>query len=195
MPRQFGEDPRLDAVFRHRRRHRGPGRRVSGPWRGRGNRSAADRTAPRVSLPFFSHQMVFSVCSSQTTNLSLGLRPVWTPVCGAQRAPLHDVAFMIGERMLVERGRGQVPVDRREAGQAELVGAMGAVAQPCFLHGKPPHVGRLNEGAPIHAFRIDARDAASFSPQRPSCRIRIRPSTAPPPVWSSGRRRPTDSRR
>ena len=57
---------------------------------------------------------------------------------GAQRAPLHDVAFMIGERMLVKRGLGQVPVDRGKAGKSKFVGAMGAVAQPCLLHGTPP---------------------------------------------------------
>src|SRR5258708_499050 len=39
-----------------------------------------------VILPLFSHQIVFSVRSSQTIYLSFGLRPVCTPV-SAQSAP------------------------------------------------------------------------------------------------------------
>ena len=54
---------------------------------------------------------------------------------GAERAALDDVTFLVGDRVLVERRLGQVPVDRSEILEAEFVGAMSAVTQTCFLHG------------------------------------------------------------
>src|SRR5262249_28844651 len=53
---------------------------------------------------------------------------------GGERAALHDLRLAIGDGMLVKRGLGQVPVDRLETREAELVGAMGAVAQTRFFH-------------------------------------------------------------
>jgi len=48
---------------------------------------------------------------------------------GAERATGDDRSLAVANRVLVERGFGQVPVNRAEILEAELVGAIGGVAQ------------------------------------------------------------------
>ena len=57
----------------------------------------------------------------------------------AERAAGHDGGLASRDRVLVERGRGVIPVDRGEILEAEFVGAVGAVPQTRFLHERPPH--------------------------------------------------------
>ena len=54
---------------------------------------------------------------------------------GAERAAGDDGRLAVADRVLVERRVGQVPVDRSEVLEAELVGAIGGVAQTGFFHG------------------------------------------------------------
>ena len=58
---------------------------------------------------------------------------------GAERAALDDMALVGGERVFVELLGGQIPVDRGQILQAELVRAMGAVPKTRFFHARPPH--------------------------------------------------------
>ena len=57
---------------------------------------------------------------------------------GADRPALDDIGFSAGDRMFVELGRVEIPVDRGEIFETEFVGAVGAVPQTRFLHGRPP---------------------------------------------------------
>ena len=55
---------------------------------------------------------------------------------GAERAAFDQRGFASGDGVLVERGFGEVPVDRGEIFEAEFVGAMSAVPHTRFLHAK-----------------------------------------------------------
>ena len=63
----------------------------------------------------FSHQTCGSTEGSRTTNLSLGLRPVWRPVETRKRAAEAEVALAAGDGRLHERGLEQVVVRPRHA--------------------------------------------------------------------------------
>src|SRR5262249_19401712 len=56
----------------------------------------------------------------------------------AERPALHDRGFAVGDGVLVKLGRIEIPVHRGEIFEAELVGAVGTVAQTRFLHERPP---------------------------------------------------------
>src|SRR5262245_43777917 len=60
----------------------------------------------------------------------------------AERAAFHDRGFPCRDRVLVERGRGEVPVDRAEVRETKSIGAVGAVPQTRFLHERPPRRSR-----------------------------------------------------
>ncbi len=47
---------------------------------------------------------------------------------GAQRPTLDQLGFMVRERVLVKRWRGQVPMDGRKVLKAEFVGTMSAIS-------------------------------------------------------------------
>ncbi len=55
---------------------------------------------------------------------------------GAQRAARDERRFAAGDGVLVERGLGEIPMNRGEILEAEFVGAIGTVSQTRFLHGK-----------------------------------------------------------
>jgi len=69
--------------------------------------------------------------------LVLGRAPGMHAGLGAQRSCLHDRRFAIPDRVLIERRLREVPVNAGQLLKAELVSAMGAVAQTCFLHDPP----------------------------------------------------------
>jgi hypothetical protein len=77
---------------------------------------------------------------------------------GAQRATGDDLGLAARNRMLVERGRGQIPMSGRKVFQAELVGAKSTVADAGLLHGLPPrNASRLLPGTSFFppSFSID----------------------------------------
>src|SRR5262249_39617530 len=55
-----------------------------------------------------------------------------------QRPAWNDRGLPVGDRVLIERGLGEIPVDRLETLEAKLVSAISAVPQPGFLHETPP---------------------------------------------------------
>ena len=55
---------------------------------------------------------------------------------GAERAAGDDSGLAVADRVLVERRRGEVPMDAGEIFEAELVSTVGAVAQTRLFHGK-----------------------------------------------------------
>ena len=54
---------------------------------------------------------------------------------GTEGAAFDDVAFLVGDRVFVKRRLGEIPVNGGKILEAEFVGAMGAITQTCFLHG------------------------------------------------------------
>src|SRR5262249_1392279 len=66
----------------------------------------------------------------------------------AERAALHDRGFPRRDSALVERGRGEIPVDRAEGLEAKSIGAVGAVPQTLFQHERPPRPSRGAAGSP-----------------------------------------------
>src|SRR3954447_10158651 len=58
---------------------------------------------------------------------------------GAERAALHDGALARARGMLVKLGRAEIPVHLTQILEAEFVGAVSAVPQTRFLHGRPPN--------------------------------------------------------
>jgi len=57
---------------------------------------------------------------------------------GAERAALGELRFAALERLLVKLRRLQVPVERLELAEAELLGAMSLVAMTDILHWVSP---------------------------------------------------------
>src|SRR5262249_27347709 len=66
--------------------------------------------------------------------LVLGAAPGMDAGLRAQRAALHDRCLARPDRVLVEIGRGQIPMDRSQILEAKFIGAIGAVAKTGFLH-------------------------------------------------------------
>src|SRR5262249_46364343 len=66
--------------------------------------------------------------------------------CRGERAAFHDRGFPCRNRVLVERRRGEIPVDRVEVLEAKSIGAVGAVPQTRFLHERPPRRSRRPPG-------------------------------------------------
>ena len=67
---------------------------------------------------------------------------------GRQGAALDDGRFLGGNRMLVQRGLGQIPVNLGEIFQTEFVRAIGTVAHTSLNHQKSSHSGRLFTACP-----------------------------------------------
>ena len=62
---------------------------------------------------------------------------------GTERAAGDNGRLAITNGMLVERGFGQIPVNRGEIFEAEFIGAVRAVPRTRFLHSIPPPPRRL----------------------------------------------------
>ena len=72
---------------------------------------------------------------------------------GAERAARDDGGFARADRVLVEMRGGEIPVDRGKILKAKSIGAVGAVAQTRFLHGRPPlPTGRRRNSLPDAVF-------------------------------------------
>ena len=89
-----------------------------------------------------SHQTIGSVLASRTTNLSFGLRPVWTPGVGDERAVLGDVRLVTLQRVLVELRRAEVPVDARQVAEPESIRPEVRVVCACLDHRGPLSISR-----------------------------------------------------
>ena len=137
VPGELGEDPRPDPVGSDRRRRRGPGRTAPCLPRGPGNPAAGSSNCSGVIDPLLSHQTASSVVASRTTNLSLGERPVWTPVSARSAPPWMSLVSPRIEGLLVEGGRLEVPENALEIAEAEGLGALRAVEDADIVHGKP----------------------------------------------------------
>ena len=67
---------------------------------------------------------------------------------GDESSAGRDLTFVVADRILVEPRLGEIPMQAREALEAEFVGAMGAVAHTRFLHDQPPHTPPAPRGGP-----------------------------------------------
>ena len=64
---------------------------------------------------------------------------------GAERAAVDQRGFLVGQRVLIERRLGQIPMNGCEVFQAEFVGAIGTVPHTSFLHQiSPTQAGLFN---------------------------------------------------
>ena len=80
--------------------------------------------------PLLSHQTASSVVASRTMNLSLGERPVWTPVSASKRAAFGDLRFAAHERLLVEGWRLEIPENPFEVAEADGFSALSLLKTP-----------------------------------------------------------------
>src|SRR4029078_6314411 len=53
---------------------------------------------------------------------------------GAERAAIDYFGFAVPDRVFVKRGRAQIPMQRRNAGKSEFVGAVSAVTRARLVH-------------------------------------------------------------
>ena len=141
VPRQLGEDPRFYPVVR-----------IGAAIEVLGVKLLAARMGDEVviePLEVFRGDLavavppdrIFGQCVDDRM-LVLG-RPAGVDAgLSAERAAFHDRGFPGRDRVLVERGRGEIPVDRAEVLEAKSIGAVGAVPQTRFLHERPPRRSR-----------------------------------------------------
>ncbi len=85
----------------------------------------------------------------RTASMHTGLR--------ADRTALHDGGFARRDRMLVELGRVEIPMNRSNIFEAELVGAVGAVSHTRLFHANPPLKAPGRRRHPSSGRRVSAR--------------------------------------
>ena len=118
MPGKLGEDPRLDPVFR-----------IGAAIEVLREQLLAARMRDEIviqqleiawlSLRLPSHQTRVLGQRIDDRVLVLGAAAGMDAGLGAQRAALHDGGLARADGVLVERGRGEIPVDRGEILEAE----------------------------------------------------------------------------
>ncbi len=85
---------------------------------------------------------------------------------GAQCAARNDGRFARLDGVLVKLGGGKIPVDRGKIFKAKSIGAIGAVAQTRFLHGRPPlATGRRRNSLPHAVFWGTAGPTMELGPE------------------------------
>src|SRR5262249_53661940 len=128
VPRQLGEDPRFYPVVR-----------IGAAIEVLRVKLLAARMGDEVviePLEVFRGDLAVAVPpdrifaqGSNARALALGPRPGVDAGLGAERPAPRDRGFPRRDSALVERGRGEIPVDRAEVFEAESIGAVGAVPQ------------------------------------------------------------------
>src|SRR3954447_19830710 len=137
MPGELGEDPHLDAIFRIGAAIEVLREQLHAA--GMGEEVLVERLELLLCL-FAVALPPDRVLGRGVDNGVLVLRRAAGVMArlGAERAALHDRTLARCDRVLVEHGSIQIPVDRGQLFEAELIGAVNAVPHTRFLHGRPP---------------------------------------------------------
>ena len=152
VPGQFGEDPGLDAVFR-----------IGAAIEVLRVQLLALRVRNEIvvqELKLFGRELAVALPPHRFLGervadrvLVLGGSAGMDAGLRADRSALDQRGFLGGQRMFIERRSVEIPVHRGQRVETEFVGAVSAVPQTRFLHGRPP----------------TTRPAAAGTP--PSCRV------------------------
>ena len=147
VPGQFGEDAGLDAVFR-----------IGAAIEVLGEQLLAARMRDEIlveELELLGRELAVAfppdrVLGERVADGVLVLRAAAGVHAGlrADGAALDERGFLGGQRMLVERGRVEIPVHRGQLFETEFIGAVSAVPQTRFLHGRPPTTRPAAAGTP-----------------------------------------------
>src|SRR5215471_13336479 len=134
MPRELGIDARFDPVFRIGAAVEVLGKELLAlAMRDKIIEQKIELGGRKLAVLFPPHRLLGLLVADDelvlgaTAGMNAGLR--------AQRATVYELRLAVGDGVFVEQRFREIPVNRGQISEAELIGAMGTVPQTRFLHG------------------------------------------------------------